>query len=896
LEGHVAISSPGIGSNLDVNGIVAKLMTVEAQPLTSMEKKINSYNAKISALGSLSGAVGAFQGTLSGLSTLSTFQTNSAMSNNTDILVGSATSKAVAGTYKINVTQIAQAQTLASSGVASSTAAIGVGTPTVLSFQLGTLSGGSFGMTGTALAGAVASGGIANGSLSINGTAIATDSSTRSAKALAEAINAKVGTTGVSATAGATATSATLFGSGGVSTFGDIDTSGTGTYALSVGGVSLATQADGIAAGAGVTAASLDTTLGGSNATTNALTAAGITWTGTAAAGTLQFHAADGSNLTVTETVTGTVNGGIGKDALTANAGSSVTATATVALSSSSSSPITIGGSDPTLAGFTAGTGGSYTGASFTQDPNQVSGTVTIDSTNNSLQGIRDAINKANLGVTATIVSDGSATPNHLVLTSTKTGAASTMKIAVSGSGGGPVDPAIEALLAYDPAGVQNMTQNSAAQSTKLTVNGIAVSSETTSVSEAIQGVSLTIGTVGNANLTVSKDTTAVKNAVNSFVKAYNDLNKAIKDLSGYDAENKKAGPLLGDSTVQTLQSQVRKQLSQVVTGVSSSFNSLSAVGISFQKDGTLTVDSGKLQKAIDSSFNDIAGVFAAVGKASDSLVSFTSSTTKTKPGDYTLNVTQLATQGKVTSDAALPGTVTIAADTQWAVTLDQTDPATASRTATVSLAAGSYTPAQFATLLQSAINGAGTFATDGLTASATVGGDGKLTVNSSKYGSVSKISISSMSGTAVADLFGSATSTDGVDVAGTIGGSAAKGSGKVLTADAGSDAEGLKITIDGGALGDRGTVGFSQGYAYQLNNLASTFLGSEGLFKSRTEGLNASIKDINKRKEDFNERLADIEKRYRAQYTALDRTISSLTTTQSYLTQQFAALSKQSS
>ncbi|UUZ57315.1 hypothetical protein LP419_28895 [Massilia sp. H-1] len=55
-----------------------------------------------------------------------------------------------------------------------------------------------------------------------------------------------------------------------------------------------------------------------------------------------------------------------------------------------------------------------------------------MDASNNSLQGIRDAINKANVGVTATIVSDGSATPNHLVLTSTKTGAASSMKISVA--------------------------------------------------------------------------------------------------------------------------------------------------------------------------------------------------------------------------------------------------------------------------------------------------------------------------------------------------------------------------------------------------------------------------------------------------------------------------------
>ena len=208
----MAISSPGIGSNLDVNGIVAKLMSVEAQPLNTLEKKANSFQAKISALGTLSGGISSFQSSLSALTSISSFQSNGAISNNTDIMVGSATSKAVPGTYKVNVTQIAQAQTLVSAGKLNTTSAIGLGASTTISFQLGTVSGGSYGLAGSALPGAVISGGIANGSLTINGTAISTDAGTKSAKALAEAINAKNATTGVSATAQPTQTSATLFG------------------------------------------------------------------------------------------------------------------------------------------------------------------------------------------------------------------------------------------------------------------------------------------------------------------------------------------------------------------------------------------------------------------------------------------------------------------------------------------------------------------------------------------------------------------------------------------------------------------------------------------------------------------------------------------------------------
>lgn len=876
----MGISSLGIGSGLiDVEGIISKLMAVEAQPLASFDKKVATYNAKLTALGSITGAVSGFQSSLSSLTSISSFLSNTAVSTNTDVMVGAATSKAVPGTYKVDVTQIASAQTLTTGGRTSTTAAIGTGASTTISFQLGTTTGGSFGLAGSVLGAGVASGGIANGSLSINGTAIATDSATRSAKALAEAINAKSATSGVTASAQPTTTGAAVF-----SGFGAVDASA-GTYALSVGGVDLGTG--------NVTAASIDAALSGSTPTTTALAAAGITFTGSAAGGDLQFSAADGSNIVIAEAVTGTVTGGVGKTALDPNAGSSLTATSSIRLLSATASPITVAGSNAALAGLSAGTGGSYIGATFTQNASQISGTVVIDASNNSLQGIRDAINKANVGVTATIVSDGSATPNHLVLTSTKTGAASSMKISVAGTGGGVADADVASLLSHDPAGTQGLTQTAAAQSTLLNVNGIGITSETSNVPDAIEGITLTIGTVGKANLVVSQDTGSVKNGVAAFVKAYNDLNKAIKGVTSYDPETKKGGALLGDSTVQTLQTQLRKQLTQGITGLTGDFKSLSQVGISFQKDGTLALDNSKLDKAIKTNFKDVAGVFAAVGKASDSLVQFSSSTAATKPGDYAVNITALASQGSITADAALPPTTTIAANTSWTVTLNETDPVTASHTATFSLAAGSYTPAQLATLFQSAINGAGSFAGNELTVNAKVDDNGKLNITSTKYGAISNIKLSSNTGTAFSDIFGAAAPTAGVDVAGTIGGQAAGGSGQFLTGK-GSDADGLKIEVTGGALGARGTVGFSQGYAYQLTNLTNGFLGSKGLIAGRTDGIAASIKTLTQQKEDFGLRLGDIEKRYRAQYTALDVSISKMSQTSTYLTQQLAALSAQ--
>jgi flagellar hook-associated protein 2 len=888
LEVIVGISTAGIGSGLDVDAIVTKLMQVEAAPLSNFDKKTAGVQAKLSAYGTLNGALSTFQGSLTNLAKPASFQSVSSLSSNTDVLVGSAQASAVAGLYKINVSQIAQAQTLTSAGQASVNTVIGTGT---LSFQLGTVSGGSFGIQGGALAAAAAAGGIANGALTINGTAITTSSATRSAQLLADAINAKSTTTGVTATAAATNSSATLFGNGGLTTFGDIDTSGAGTYSLTVGGVNLISQGTGIVAGAGVTAASIDAVLAGNNSVTAALAAAGISFTGNASDGSLVFTQADGGNLAVTESVTGTVTGGIGKTSADPNAGSSETAySAGITLTSTSASPIKIGGSDPARAGFTAGTGGTYLGASFEQDGSQLSGSVVIDSSNNTLQGIRDAINKAALGVTATIVSDGSATPNHLVLQSSKTGASTTIKLSVDGG-----DVALTNLLGYDPAGVQNLKQNTAAQSTILDVNGIAVTSATNSVSGAIQGVSLTVGAVGSANLTVAKDSAAVKTGVEAFVKAYNDLNKAIKDLSSYDPTTKKGGALLGDSTAQNIQSQVRRQLTTSITGLTGKLTTLSQIGISFQKDGTLNLDSTKLGTAITNNFSDIGSLFAAIGTASDSLVTVAGSSAKTKPGSYGLNITTLPGQASLTSENALAGTTAIAASTTWNIKLNDTDPSSASRYGTITVPTGNYTPAQLATLLQSSINASPNFVAEGVTV--TVDGGGKLVITTSRYGSSANVGISSLTGTAYEDVFGTTpVTTAGVDVAGILGGKDVVGSGRFLTGAAGTDVDGLKLEITGGALGDRGTVNFSQGYAHSLGALASSFLGSTGTITGRTNGLNASIKDIAKQKETFSERLVDIEKRYRAQYTALDTSISSLNSTSSFLTQQFAALAKQTS
>lgn len=665
----MGIQSAGIGSGLDVNSLVTKLMQVESQPLTALATKEASFQAKLSAYGTLSGALSSFQSSLSNLNNPSTFQSLTATSGDSTILSGTANSSAVPGNYSVNITKLAQSQSLSSAGQVSTTDAIGsTSATTTVTFQFGKI-------TGTA--------------------------------------------------------------SGGI-------------YGL---------------------------------------------------------------------------------------------------------------------------------GTTFNQDATQSTGTVTINGTNNSLQGIRDAINSANIGVNATIVGDGSATPYHLILSSSKTGESSSLKITASG------DASVASLLNYDPEGTQNFTETSTAQNAALKVNGIDIVSPYNTVTGAIQGVTLNLTKTGSTSIGVSANTSGIQSSISGFVKAYNDLNNTIKNLTSYNASTKQGGLLLGDSTTQSIQNQVRNTLTNSVNGLGGGLTTLSQIGVSFQKDGSLTLDSSKLSTALSTKLADVGGLFASIGKATDSLVSVSSSSASTKAGTYALNISQIATQGSLTGDLALPGTTTIAASTSIKVTLDGT-------TSNVTLAAGSYNPTQLAALIQSSVNGTTAFSSIGSSIKASVNGSGFLTLQSNKYGATSNISLADGTGTSASLLSGTVLNgTAGVDVAGSLNGATAVGSGQTLIGSAGSAADGLKVLVSGGTTGARGNVNFSIGYAFNLNNLLNGFLGSSGTIASKSSGVTRSITDIGKQRVILNSRLADTEARYRAQFTALDSTISKLNSTSTFLTQQLSAL-----
>ncbi|MEH6616215.1 MAG: flagellar filament capping protein FliD [Porticoccus sp.] len=526
---------------------------------------------------------------------------------------------------------------------------------------------------------------------------------------------------------------------------------------------------------------------------------------------------------------------------------------------------------------------------SFAVNPERGVATINIDSSNNTLEGVRDAINDADIGVAAVIVNDGSG--YRLLMSSESTGDENSLEISVDDTGdNNDIDSSGLSALAFNSSAI-NLTQTVAAQNAVFTINGLTISHSDNAANNVIDGVDITLKDVTSTEpvtVSVAEDRAGVKEAITDFVSSYNSFIETVNSLTAYDADIGSAGALQGDFSARSITSQLRQVLSNAVEGFKGPFDSLSEIGITTQSDGTLATDSGDLDAVLENYFDEVVGMFAAVGFSSDSNIGFVTSTEETVVGSHAINITQLSTKGQLLSAVA---TFPLDIDDDNDNFTLKVDGVTSG---SISLTQGNYTSgAALAAELQSRINGDSALAGEGVTATVVFNVD-HFEITSDRYGSASKVEVIAIDTNTTAELgFSIATGTNGLNVAGTIGGVAASGAGQTLSGALGSDAEGLALLIDGGTTGDRGTVDFSQGIAYQVNLMVTSFLESDGILDSRTDGLQDRIDDIGDQREVLSRRMESIEARYRAKFNALDMLLSRLQGTSNFLTQQLSSLPK---
>jgi len=250
---------------------------------------------------------------------------------------------------------------------------------------------------------------------------------------------------------------------------------------------------------------------------------------------------------------------------------------------------------------------------------------ITVDSSNNTLEGIRDAINNAsdNSGIAASIINvDGG---SQLVLGSDTNGLANVITVAaVDGDGADGFD-----LARLDSA---NLTIAQAAQDATFKLDGQLVTKDSNSFSDVITGVTIdlkkeAVDTI--ETLTVDLNKGAVEEKMKRFASTYNALTDVLKQLSSYNPETKVAGPLQGDPLLRGVQSSIRNILGDSISNLK--FGNIAEIGITTDEAGHFQVDAARLSTVLDGDFTAVSELFASdnglVSKLDETLGAYLSST-----------------------------------------------------------------------------------------------------------------------------------------------------------------------------------------------------------------------------------------------------------------------------
>jgi flagellar hook-associated protein 2 len=260
---------------------------------------------------------------------------------------------------------------------------------------------------------------------------------------------------------------------------------------------------------------------------------------------------------------------------------------------------------------------GSWSGSTFTPKSGGASAVVTITADDNTMAKVAAKINAANAGVSATVITDASG--DRLLMRSTATGVASGFRVQVADDNAAntPANNGGLFKLGYDPGNAVafGMALSQSALDAQATINGVPVSSPNNTLSGTVSGLTLQLNqvTTSPVDITVAADTASATANINAFVSSYNAISGALAEMTKYDAAKKTAGTLQGDSTAVNLLSALRR----LVGGpgpAGNAFGRLSDLGVQFQSDGSLSVNSAKLSTALTTNYAAVQKFFSATG------------------------------------------------------------------------------------------------------------------------------------------------------------------------------------------------------------------------------------------------------------------------------------------
>jgi flagellar hook-associated protein 2 len=254
---------------------------------------------------------------------------------------------------------------------------------------------------------------------------------------------------------------------------------------------------------------------------------------------------------------------------------------------------------------------------------------IEINSTNNTIDGLRLAINNSGIDANATFLNDGdSSNPIRLVISGTKTGADNGVSAQLFHSviGGGLV----EAIP---------FTETQTAQDAIIVVDGVQATKSSNTVTDVINGTTLNLQSAGSGIITLQTDSQAITDKVGAFIEGYNDLMAFLNSELFFDPDTNFTGTLFGNFTTQNLQSTLRNVISSTLEGVTGDFQYLSQVGITTQDSGLLLLDEGDFADSLNQDIGNVSQLFSSQGITTNSNVTFVGATDDTVAGTYDLRV-----------------------------------------------------------------------------------------------------------------------------------------------------------------------------------------------------------------------------------------------------------------
>jgi flagellar hook-associated protein 2 len=417
-------------------------------------------------------------------------------------------------------------------------------------------------------------------------------------------------------------------------------------------------------------------------------------------------------------------------------------------------------------------------------------------------------------------------------------------------------------------------------------IDGIPLTRSTNTIADALADVTLTLQQAEvntTVDVSISRDNSAAVKAVQDFADAYNAVAQYVKTNT---AQN---GPLAFDNSIRSTLSQIRGIIVDGVTGLqNSAYTNLPQVGVALDKNGVLQVDASKLSAALAASPDEVKALFATNGTSTLSTIKYMSGSPLTQPGTYAVNVTQAATTPMATGDAIVGeyGNAAVAN------TMQVTDSYTG-KTSTITL-----DDADTASTIASKLNVA--FGSGGLRLSASVANGNQLQVDGLQFGSRASFTIQFLLNAvnAGSQLGFNTTPYAGVDVAGTINGKAATGTGQVLTAptDSTNPAQGLSVLYTGTTPPETANVMYVLGLGGMMFASADTMVQSgTGTIQAQEDNIQSHIDSLTKRAADVQERLDQQRASLTKQFTDMETALSKLQSQAAALTSQLNALQQSS-